>query len=281
MAAVAAKPLATYVAFLHFCSCCCSGVCGCVPLTVGADDPLPPLPVPPPPPPPRPHGFARTYWHGAGRPPVADFGATYWANGALETLNDSAGYSLSFGVDGEGRPYSSTDGSGGHPLASTLYNSASLPTQLSFGYTGDSDYYAYDQNTNRMTQYKFTVNGQSLTGNLTWNSNGTLGCPRPHGGAEPQRGADRPRFDRLEPGLFYSARAAGSASPGRRNCRAFPRCVTWCGTFTITIRESRAIADKISENVPSVPVSTRGKEPTASSNHLISPSAHPGQRGQL
>jgi RHS repeat-associated protein len=102
-------------------------------------------------------------------------GATYWANGALETLNDSAGYSLSFGVDGEGRPYSSTDGSGGHPLASTLYNSASLPTQLSFGYTGDSDYYAYDRNTNRMTQYKFTVNGQSLTGNLSWNANGTLG----------------------------------------------------------------------------------------------------------
>jgi RHS repeat-associated protein len=101
--------------------------------------------------------------------------ATYWANGALETLNDSAGYALSFGVDGEGRPYSSTDGSGGHPLLSTNYSVASLPTQLTFGYTGDSDTYSYDQYTNRMTQYKFTVNDQSDTGNVNWNPNGTLG----------------------------------------------------------------------------------------------------------
>lgn len=40
---------------------------------------------------------------------------------------------------------------------------------------GDSDSYTYDQSTGRMTQYKFTVNGQSLTGTLTWNPNGTLG----------------------------------------------------------------------------------------------------------
>jgi RHS repeat-associated protein len=100
--------------------------------------------------------------------------AEYWANGALQSLNDSFGYYLTFGVDGEGRPYSSTDGNGSHPLSSTTYNPAGLPTQLNFGYTGDSDYYAYDPNTNRMTQYKFTVNGQSLIGTLGWNDNGSL-----------------------------------------------------------------------------------------------------------
>ncbi len=50
-----------------------------------------------------------------------------------------------------------------------------------------------------------------------------------------------------------------SPSPARRNCRALPRCVTWCGTFTTTIRFRRAIPDKVSENVPSVPVGPVGR----------------------
>jgi RHS repeat-associated protein len=101
--------------------------------------------------------------------------ATYWANGALNVLTDSpTGYYLAYSVDGEGRVYSTTDGGGAHPLASTNYNSASQPTQLSLGYSGDSDGYNYDPNTGRMTQYQFNVNGQSVVGNLTWNANGTL-----------------------------------------------------------------------------------------------------------
>jgi len=44
---------------------------------------------------------------------------------------------------------------------------------MTFG-SGDSDALAYDSGTGRMTQYKFTVNGSSVTGNLTWNQNGTL-----------------------------------------------------------------------------------------------------------
>ena len=100
--------------------------------------------------------------------------ATYWANGALNQLSNSIGYYLAYGVDGEGRAYSTTDGGGAHPLASTLYNYASQPTQVNLGYSGDSDSYSYDANTNRMTQYKFNVNGQSVTGNLSWNAVGTL-----------------------------------------------------------------------------------------------------------
>jgi len=101
-------------------------------------------------------------------------GANYWANGALNQLTGAQGYYQSYGLDGKGRVYSTTDGSGSHPLASTLYNSASLPTQVNFGYSGDSDSYSYDPNTNRMTQYQFNVNGQSVTGNLNWNAVGTL-----------------------------------------------------------------------------------------------------------
>ncbi len=39
--------------------------------------------------------------------------------------------------------------------------------------TGDGAF-TYDANTGRMTQYKFTVNAQSVIGNLGWNPNGTL-----------------------------------------------------------------------------------------------------------
>jgi len=40
--------------------------------------------------------------------------------------------------------------------------------------SGDSDSYTYDPNTGRMTQYQFSVNGQSLVGKPGWNANGTL-----------------------------------------------------------------------------------------------------------
>jgi RHS repeat-associated protein len=99
---------------------------------------------------------------------------TYWANGAADQLSGLSGLStITYVVDGEGRTYSASASSGQNPLSSTTYSTASLPTQVSLG-SGDSDSYAYDPNTNRMTQYKFTVNGSSLTGNLTWNANGSL-----------------------------------------------------------------------------------------------------------
>ena len=94
---------------------------------------------------------------------------SYWANGTLNVLTASGGYSMIYSVDGEGRTYSA-----GGPLTSTVYNAASQPTQLNFP-SGDSDQFTFDPNTYRMTQYKYNVNGQSVTGNLTWNANGTLG----------------------------------------------------------------------------------------------------------
>jgi RHS repeat-associated protein len=102
--------------------------------------------------------------------------ATFWANGALNVLSDSLGYSLTYGVDGEGRIFSTTDSGGAHPLASTLYNNASQPTQINLGYSGDVDSYAYDPNTGRMLLYAFNVGTQNqfLAGLLTWNANGSL-----------------------------------------------------------------------------------------------------------
>ena len=45
--------------------------------------------------------------------------------------------------------------------------------QINLG-SSDSDSFTYDTNTDRMTQYKFSVNGQSVVGQLTWNPIGTL-----------------------------------------------------------------------------------------------------------
>jgi RHS repeat-associated protein len=97
--------------------------------------------------------------------------ATYWANGALNLLTAPGGYSAAYNLDGEGRVYSTAPSVGA--LNSTIYNAASQPTQVTFA-SGDSDTFTYDTYTNRMTQYKFSVNGQSVIGNLTWNPIGTL-----------------------------------------------------------------------------------------------------------
>ena len=94
---------------------------------------------------------------------------SFWANGVLHQLSNLVGLpTLTYGVDGEGRVYSVSASSGQNPLTSTSYNVASLPLQVNLG-SSDSDSYTFDQNTNRMTQYKFNVNGQSVVGALTGN----------------------------------------------------------------------------------------------------------------
>jgi RHS repeat-associated protein len=107
---------------------------------------------------------------------------TYWANHASEGLSATYGCStcsitglpaITYGVDGEGRAYSASASSGQNPLSSTMYSTASLPTTVNLG-SSDSDGFTYDPNSNRMTQYEFNVNGQSVTGALTWNAIGTL-----------------------------------------------------------------------------------------------------------
>jgi RHS repeat-associated protein len=107
---------------------------------------------------------------------------TYWAHGLPSQLSQLSGLpTISYGgtigstvgLDGEGRVTQVTASSGQNPVIGTNYNLSTLPTQVNFG-SGDSDIFAYDSNTLRMTQYQFSVNGQSAAGVLTWNANSTL-----------------------------------------------------------------------------------------------------------
>jgi RHS repeat-associated protein len=110
--------------------------------------------------------------------------ATYWANGLLYPLNLKNGAGtvsfipqITYSPDGEGRVSYVTAASGQNPIPSNTpvsYNSFGEPTAVDFG-SLDSDAFGYDSNTGRMTQYGFAVNGSSVVGNLTWNTNGTLG----------------------------------------------------------------------------------------------------------
>jgi len=98
----------------------------------------------------------------------------YWANGAMKQLSGLSSLpTFTFNPDGEGRVYQVSASSGQNPVTNTVFNNASQPTSITFGST-DTDSFTYDPNTDRMTQYQFSVNGQSLKGVLTWNANATL-----------------------------------------------------------------------------------------------------------
>ncbi|HEV3419520.1 MAG TPA: RHS repeat-associated core domain-containing protein [Candidatus Acidoferrum sp.] len=98
----------------------------------------------------------------------------YWAHGAAKQLSGLSSLpTFTYSLDGEGRVKQVSASSGQNPVTSIVFNNASLPTSVTFG-SGDTDSFSYDSNTDRMTQYQFTINGQSLTGVLTWNANSTL-----------------------------------------------------------------------------------------------------------
>ena len=102
----------------------------------------------------------------------------HYPNGSPSTLTLPAGVpAITYGLDGEGRLASAAASS--QPLAAASYGAAYAPaslTQVAFGSSGagGTDAYTYDAATGRMTQYQFTVGGQTDTGALTWNDNGSL-----------------------------------------------------------------------------------------------------------
>ena len=103
--------------------------------------------------------------------------ASYWANGALNVLSGVPSRNAwTFGVDGEGRPYSAVDGATTNLVTATTYNAASQPTGVSLG-SGDSDSYSYDPNTGRMATYAYNIGStpKYVTGTLGWNQNWSLG----------------------------------------------------------------------------------------------------------
>jgi RHS repeat-associated protein len=99
--------------------------------------------------------------------------ATYWENGPMKTLWISQIPAITFGVNGMGRVSTVTATSGQNPVTGTVYDLPNHKTTVTYG-SLDSDVFTSDPNTGRMTQYKFNVGGNSLTGNLTWNQNGSL-----------------------------------------------------------------------------------------------------------
>lgn len=99
----------------------------------------------------------------------------YFANGVLQSLSGVGKQSAyTYGVDGEGRADTTTQGSTNF-VTGTTYNAGGQPLTVSLD-LGDSDTYTYDPNTGRMASFTYTVGStpKSLTGNLTWNANGSL-----------------------------------------------------------------------------------------------------------
>ena len=100
--------------------------------------------------------------------------STYWPNREVNQTSGLVGLpTMTYGVDGEGRGSSVSASSGQNPVQNTSYNVFDEPAVVSFG-SGDSDSFTYDPNTGRITQYNFTVNGQSVQGTLIWNKDRTL-----------------------------------------------------------------------------------------------------------
>jgi len=119
---------------------------------------------------------AQTYWpHGA--PNLLSATAAGASIAGLPNITYGGTIGSTVGLDGEGRITQVTAASGWNPVTATAYNTASLPTQVTYGTNGggDSDILAYDSNTLRMNSYQFTVGSQSVTGTLGWNANGSLG----------------------------------------------------------------------------------------------------------
>ena len=118
--------------------------------------------------------------------------ATYFPHGALNALSSNLGTALptiyyggnndSAGLDGEGRFNKvTTSGSQANLVSGVTYTTSGTAqpigslTQVTFG-SSDYDTFSYDTSTGRMTQYKYFVGTgpQTVTGNLTWNANGSL-----------------------------------------------------------------------------------------------------------
>jgi RHS repeat-associated protein len=117
--------------------------------------------------------------------------ASYWAHGGIDSMSSNLnglptiyyGSTDGTGLDGEGRVTKVTASSGQSPLVSSVTYTTSGTTQpigsltkVTFG-SSDYDTFSFDPATGRMNQYKFSVGAspQTVTGALTWNSNGTLG----------------------------------------------------------------------------------------------------------
>jgi RHS repeat-associated protein len=111
--------------------------------------------------------------------PYYHVSAGFYANGAVASLSLVSPANLiptqSFGIDSKGRPSSVSAGASQTPtVSSTTYDLVNYKTTVAFA-SGDSDVFSFDANTGRLSKYTFNVGSNSDIGQLTWNSNGSLG----------------------------------------------------------------------------------------------------------
>ncbi len=105
--------------------------------------------------------------------------ATYWPNGPTGLVKTVTALGLptwTYNPDGEGRILSVQAGTG-YLASDTQYNdyrSGWRDMIVNYG-SGDKDTFTFDTNTGRMKQYRASVSTYTVTGNLTWNGNGSLG----------------------------------------------------------------------------------------------------------
>ena len=86
-------------------------------------------------------------------------------------------YTLTYGLDGEGRLNSVKNGTNViATIPSGGYNAASQPLTINLGTSPstDADTYTYDPLTGHMSTWLFQVNSQDESGQIYWNSNGTV-----------------------------------------------------------------------------------------------------------
>ena len=101
--------------------------------------------------------------------------STFAGNGvplSVQLANPSL-YTMTYGLDGEGRPSTLKEGTE-TIVAGTTFNSSGQPTYIDLGTGTDQSDYIYDPSTGRMTNWTFQVGSASETGALGWNANGTL-----------------------------------------------------------------------------------------------------------
>ena len=87
-------------------------------------------------------------------------------------------YTMTYGLDGEGRWKTLTDTTAGQNIVTdTTFNAAGQPLNVKLtGTTPDQDIYTYDSSTGIMKTFEFEIGNSpaNVTGTLTWNPNHTL-----------------------------------------------------------------------------------------------------------
>jgi hypothetical protein len=117
--------------------------------------------------------------------------ASYFANGGLKSLDVVNGLghatgshkaqvdTITYTLDPKGRPYTAVDSTTGQKLVNSVtYDNQDRPLVITYGNgtggaNGDVDTYTYDS-VYGVNSWSFNINGQTDTGTLTLNPNGTL-----------------------------------------------------------------------------------------------------------